>query len=477
MCQVVFALILLRNIGLLEEAGRRETNAKAVISCLLETKSVMSRMIIDLVGRRMATVSEGDSVRDSFSAVAKEKFTTIDSLVADDPIAQKIAKKYREDLLYLCTVAGDFGSVPTEGGETKVIPARFLNETEQMEEVLIYSRRCVQDDETLMKRYVPILQEWSPKALAERESLRRNVLIAIAAEIALSLGIAVLIGRRLVTRLKSLMSNLDKFSCGDPDFESLTGADELTELDERFRQMTIAKDKAEQFKRSLMGMVAHDLRSPLTSSTLIIDNVLNRNTDLDEWTGTRLKRLQSELARLVRLANTLLDIERAESNKLELYYSRTTPLRLAQLTFTALEGAAEVKQIELVQQIETEEELLIDEDRIVQVLVNLVSNAVKFSPINEKITVRIGKSEHGRTVLFEVIDRGAGVPPEEQALLFQKFAQTGSDDALKKQGTGFGLYLSDIIIKAHRGDIGYKYSQEEGSNFFFSLPLSPEQKR
>ncbi|MBX9666939.1 MAG: HAMP domain-containing histidine kinase [Candidatus Obscuribacterales bacterium] len=477
-CQVVFPLILLRNIGLLEEAGRKETNAKAVISCLLETKSVMSRMIIDLVGRRIVTVTEGSSVKNSFSEVAKEKFATIDSLVADDPVARKIAKRYREDFLYLCTVASDFGIVPSEGVTNKVMPARFLNDTEQMEEVLICSRRCIQEDATLRKHYVPILQEWSPKALAERESLRRNLLIVIAAEIAISVGIAVVIGRRLVTRLKTLMSNIDKFSCGDPDFERLAGNDELTELDERFRQMTIAKHNAEEFKRSLMGMVAHDLRSPLTSSTLIIDNVLNRNTGMDEWTSTRLKRLQSELARLVRLANTLLDIERAESNKLELHYSQTSLRRLAQLTFAALEGAAEVKNIELVQSIESDQDVYVDEDRIVQVLVNLVSNAVKFSPANEEITIRVQKLENDDAfVLFEVIDRGPGVPPAEQTYLFQKFVQTGSDESLKKQGTGFGLYLSDLIIKGHGGKIGYKHSKEGGSNFFFTVPSSSNESR
>ncbi len=472
-CQVVFAFILVGNIGLLEEAGQREANAKAVISACQDMKAVMSRLVLEVLAREFLSAAEGNSIKTSVISVIDLKFKAIEKLLKDDPEAQKIAKQYKEDLVYLSGAVADGGEVkstdPNLDGQLTL--ARYLNNGEQIEEIIIYSQRCLRDDRALMKRFVPILEEWRPKALHERQSLRTKIFVAIFIEVILSLSIAFWIGRRFVNRLHLLMSNIDKFSQGATNLEKLSGDDELSELDEKFRDMAIARNEAEEFKRSLMAMVAHDLRSPLASSNLLIETILGRKAELSAWVNTRVSRLQGELQRLLRLANSLLDIERIESNKLELDILPSSAVDIACITFSAVEGAAQIAGIKLISEVEIEDDIYLDEDRIVQVLVNLVSNSLKFAPSKSEITLRISTSHDGEHARFEVIDHGPGVPEAEQAKLFKKFSQASQDAALKKQGTGFGLYLTDMIVKEHGGTTGYRYSEDGGSCFFFELPI------
>ncbi|MBX9694956.1 MAG: HAMP domain-containing histidine kinase [Cyanobacteria bacterium] len=476
-CQVVFAFILIRNIGLLEEAGQREANAKAVISACQDMKAVMSRLVLEFLAREFLSAAEGNSIKKSVNSVINDKFGTIRSLLKEDPEAEQIAKQYQEDLICLSSVVADTGEIkssdPHFNGRRSL--ARYLNNGEQMEELLVYSQRCLVDDRALMKRFVPILEQWRPKALHERESLRTTILIAISVEIILSLSIAFVLGKRFITRLQLLMSNIDKFSHGATDLEKLSGDDELAELDQKFRVMAISRNEAEEFKRSLMTMVAHDLRSPLASSNLLIETILGKRAELTDWVNTRLSRLQGELHRLLRLANTLLDIERIESSKLELDCQAVSAFELVIATFSAVESAAQMAEIKLKSNVEFEDDISLDEDRIVQVLVNLVSNSIRFAPKNSEITLRIVGVNDDKSVQFQVIDHGPGVPEAERDKLFKKFSQTSQDPSVKKLGTGFGLYLTDMIVKAHGGDTGYTYSQEEGSCFFFEIPLTPRE--
>jgi signal transduction histidine kinase len=108
-----------------------------------------------------------------------------------------------------------------------------------------------------------------------------------------------------------------------------------------------------------------------------------------------------------------------------------------------------------------------DKDRISQVLINLISNAIKFSPNNSAVNISTFLSDGA--VEFRVTNGGAAIPAEEQASIFQPYHQSGSKES-KRQGTGLGLTLSKMIVEAHEGAIGFTSSEESGTTFWFKLP-------
>ncbi|MBY0551777.1 MAG: HAMP domain-containing histidine kinase [Candidatus Obscuribacterales bacterium] len=482
LCQIVFAVVLTRNIALLDDAGRKEARAKLVISSCQEIRGVGARVMMGVMGRQLFSDPNGTSVKQAIDNVVSHKFQAVEDLVSDDPTSLKLVQKYKRDVGKLGEVLADFGTImddtntPAWADRKNLLLARYLNEQEQMEEALVRFQHCVDDEETLIKRFTPILEEWRPKALAERKNLRNTVIAGVTVETLLFIGIALFMGKTLIGRLAVLMKNIDRFSAGQPVTETLTGNDELTELNTKFREMAAARYEAEEFKRNLMSMVAHDLRSPLASANLTIDVILHtREAELDDWVKKRLGRLDSELRRLFRLANSLLDVEKIESNKLELDLAEHSPEEIIDATKKALEGSAAAKNISLRQDITTTTKLTCDKERLIQVLVNLVSNSLKFAPKDSTVTLRVTSREEAGELRFAVIDQGPGVPEEDRSKLFQKFSQLDQEMEIKKQGSGFGLYLTGMIVRAHNGRAGYERAGEE-SVFFFDLPtdLKPD---
>jgi signal transduction histidine kinase len=113
--------------------------------------------------------------------------------------------------------------------------------------------------------------------------------------------------------------------------------------------------------------------------------------------------------------------------------------------------------------------LVVDQDRIVQVLINLISNAVKYSPAGATVKVTCALATQ-RRVRFSVADLGPGIPQEGISKLFHKFQQVQSDTSIQQEGTGLGLAISKMIVSHHRGDIGVDSECGKGSTFWFELP-------
>lgn len=135
----------------------------------------------------------------------------------------------------------------------------------------------------------------------------------------------------------------------------------------------------------------------------------------------------------------------------------------------AVRAFAEQNGIRL-EMVHTNASVYADGDRLVQVIVNLVSNAVKFSPKGQTVTVAV--SEIPNWIEVKVIDRGRGIPPKYKNLLFQRFQQVEASDARKKGGTGLGLAICKGIIEAHGGTIGVESEEGKGSVFWFKIPPS-----
>ena len=187
-----------------------------------------------------------------------------------------------------------------------------------------------------------------------------------------------------------------------------------------------------------------------------------------------LKIIAQETERLHKLITDLLDLSQMESNKLKFMFSVVNLRDIAEDAIELLSGLAEEKMIDL-RLVADKPEYLVwaDEERIMQTFLNLIDNAIKYTPEMGEIEVRIKERKHD--VLVEVSDTGIGIPPQEIDKIFDKFYRT-SISQKKAGGRGIGLSIVKKIIEAHGGEIWVESELGKGTTFFFTLPkVHPEE--
>lgn len=229
--------------------------------------------------------------------------------------------------------------------------------------------------------------------------------------------------------------------------------------------------RVEKLKNEFISTVSHELRTPLTSIRgslgLIGSGVVGA---LPAKAKPMIEIATKNCERLVRLVSDILDVEKIATGLM--------PFKLRTLSLSSLipqvvesnRGFAESLGISLKVESEISEDLVrADVDRLTQVLTNLISNACKFSPRGE--TVTIGLRREGERMRVSVQDRGLGIPKEFRPRIFQKFAQADASDAGNRKGTGLGLAISKGLIEKMNGSIGFETKTGAGTTFFFLLDV------
>lgn len=223
------------------------------------------------------------------------------------------------------------------------------------------------------------------------------------------------------------------------------------------------------------SIVSHELRTPLTSIRgvlgLIEANVVEAGSDeAKDLLGVA----RGSADRLIRLINDMLDLRKVESGKMELKRAKIIVKELVSESLYALTGMAQEASVKLVHESQADACIYADWDKVTQVITNLVSNAIKFSPVDSQISIRTRVDE--KCVRFDVIDQGPGISAENIAKLFQKFQQVDSSDTRQKGGTGLGLAIAKALVEQHDGSIGVESTPGNGSKFWFELPVFAEQQ-
>jgi PAS domain S-box-containing protein len=233
------------------------------------------------------------------------------------------------------------------------------------------------------------------------------------------------------------------------------------------------RKNAERLKQEVMAMVSHDLRSPLASIgvtlELLSDGVLG---ELSEKGGDLVGKAEQSVSALIALINDLLDVERLEYGAFALDLQSCQIGQVVTQAIDMIATEAEKKDIRIAQDC-GEWFAQIDRDGIRRVLVNLLNNAIKFSPAGSSIQVKVLAVTSKRTqkpmLEVRVTDHGAGIPADKLAVVFEKFRQAGRKDAGEKAGSGLGLAICKAIVEAHEGEIGVESKVGEGSRFWFRL--------
>ena len=229
--------------------------------------------------------------------------------------------------------------------------------------------------------------------------------------------------------------------------------------------------RLEAVRRDFISNVSHELRTPLASLKALTETL--RDGALEDPSAARrfLGRIETEVDALTQMAHELLELSRIESGQVPLELKKVKPSKLVHSAAERMRAQAERAGLTLRVEVPGGlAEVRVDGPRLEQVLVNLVHNAVKFTPPGGEVVVST-KSE-GNTVQFSVRDSGVGIPEDDLPRIFERFYK--ADRARSGGGTGLGLSIARHIVEAHGGRIWVESLEGRGSTFHFTIPSAPE---
>lgn len=234
------------------------------------------------------------------------------------------------------------------------------------------------------------------------------------------------------------------------------------------------RKQIERMQNEFISTASHELRTPLTAIYASLDMVNSGMAgELPPDAKELLDISYRSTERLVRLINNVLDVEKIESHSMNYYQVVQPLLPLVEQSLKATQSYADQYQVQFSLLHDPLENLYVcvDSDRLIQVMVNLLSNAAKFSlPGGAVVTVRMQRL--GTSIRVSVTDSGSGISENFRSRIFQRFAQADSSDRRQKGGTGLGLNICKSIVEAHKGSISFVSEPGEGATFYFDLPLS-----
>jgi len=304
-----------------------------------------------------------------------------------------------------------------------------------------------------------------------RAGMFESLAYAVTASVLAALLVSAILSGRIVAPVRDLTAATQHVAEGHYDERvRVNGSDEIAQLAARFNQMAAQLEQVESMRRQLIGDVTHELRTPLTSikgyMEGLVDGVLPKTPETFE-------QIHREADRLSRLVDDLQELSRVESKAYSLDFRPAAVPDLVHSTVKRLSPQARDKRIGLRSSLPADlPPVLADEDRITQVLVNLVMNAIQYTP--EGGEVSISAAPHANEIHVSVEDTGIGIPPEHIVNLFTRFYRVDKSRSRSAGGgSGIGLTIAWHLVEAHGGRIWAESQGEgKGSKFTFSLKVA-----
>ncbi len=473
---VPFALIQLLLVSWLSvqaHLAEEEVNTEERYKTILDKTTklpMLAKACMDSLGKY--AVSKDKKYSDRFDALVEEIPSTLKDLrkgLADNKEALRYVSMLDEDLgegvRFMTQARSNFekfqgiqeaiDSYNAKKASFQATFTRMLNELSTLSDI--------------EHRYV---SKSNKAARNARKATEHIIQLSALLTVCLLIGLGVFFAKTIVMRLLVMVDNTQRFKSGAELNPVVWGNDEIALLDKSFHDMADEVLEAQRMRQTFVAMISHDLRTPLTAVqgylTLVTMGAMG---DVPEQALKGAAKAEANVDRLIRLINDLLFLEKMEAGKMQMTLKVVYLEDLIQKSVDAIEEFAKGHDVKLVFD-ETNAEVNADPDRLIQVIINLASNAVKFSPKGE--TVEIKTIEESEFVEVQVIDKGRGVPAKYVDLIFEKYKQVKEEDQTKKGGTGLGLPICKMIVEQLGGSIGVRSEEGKGSTFWFRLPLKFE---
>lgn len=312
-----------------------------------------------------------------------------------------------------------------------------------------------------------------PKVKEARASVFRLFIISAGVSALLSIILIYFFSLKISKPLKEINKAAKVIASGEfKEKVNIKSRDEIGELATSFNQMVTALENLEDMRRGFIANVTHELRTPMTSIRGFVGGILD-GTIPPEKHSYYLNIVKDEAGRLARLINDLLDLSKMESGELKLSFRDFDINELIRRCIITLENQIVEKNLEIEANFQKDELYVnADTDGIERVVINLLHNAIKFTPEGGKITLSAYRSK-GK-VYVSVEDSGIGIDSDEIDLIWDRFYKSDKSRSKDKSGTGLGLAIIKNIINEHKQEI--KVESEVGNGSKFTFTLSPSYK-
>jgi histidine kinase len=301
-------------------------------------------------------------------------------------------------------------------------------------------------------------------------SFNESLIVAVVAATLVALIASLLISRNIVAPVRSMTTASGRIAEGHYDERvTLKGSDELSQLAKSFNQMAEQLEQVESLRRQLIGDVAHELRTPLTSikgsAEALMDGVLPASDE------TYLQ-IHAEAERLSHLVDDLQELSRVESRATQLDIHPVDSTAVIQTVTKRIQNQFDGKRVTLTSNLPHGPIMVLaDEDRFIQVLTNLVGNALQYTPENGTVTVSVDRN--GNEARISVRDSGVGISANHLAHIFDRFYRVDKSRSRAHGGSGIGLTIAKHLVESQGGKIWAESAGEnKGSEFVFTLPLA-----
>lgn len=297
----------------------------------------------------------------------------------------------------------------------------------------------------------------------------RAVALAAAGAVLLSLIVGALLASTLTRPLRELKQATQRMAGGQLDQQvSIHSNDEIGELGQTFNQMSRELTHSNQMRQQMTADIAHDLRTPLT---VIAGYIESMRDGVLSPTKQRLEVIYAEIERLQRLVEDLRTLSRAEAGELTLNRQMVSAGRLLQQTAAAFQHQAEQHGVQInVLTSGQSPEIWVDETRMMQVLGNLMTNALRYTPEGGQVTLK--DEQAGDRAVLTVSDTGTGIAPADLPRVFDRFYRGDTARSEQNGESGLGLAIARAFVQAHGGEISVTSVSGSGTSFTIQLPLA-----
>lgn len=304
-------------------------------------------------------------------------------------------------------------------------------------------------------------------ALNATWSLSGLLYTGIFAELVISIALTAFFCMSITNGLKKILNNTISLSKGLELTPPLKGGDEISELDRFFFQAAKQLMELERFKSEMIGVVGHELKNPLNQIQTFLESL--RDGAYGKLSAKAVEKITSCCTSVQRLVALIGDLFLLDRSELRINLQTVQIDELLRASVETVRELADQAGVRIVVK-SSGGTVVADRDRLIQVMVNLVSNALKFSPQNGQIT--LDATTNGGWLEFRVTDQGPGIPETLRKQIFEPFTQVDEKNPIAKKGTGLGLTISRTIVEQHGGTIAVDSREGEGSTFWFKVPTA-----